>query len=322
MAIRIKDILKLLRIVKIYQKNNDGASLAYVIQTFNDEPIKEARLPNYKEIETFCKKLELIKKNDTLEITSKGEKLLQLKSDFDKISENIIEFCAKSVYNEEISKLIEKFNVNTENIKWYPMSQVFDLIDTPEILPILYETKFLIKKDVTVELNPSLLGNFYQILEQSSKKRKISLKQLQDELKIKNQVGQIGEYIAYNFEKNRLLTLGFVRESERVQWISNEYANAGYDINSYNGESKNLEYDRLVEVKSSTGDEFEFYWTVNEIDAAKNWGGKYWIYFISKINIKEKTSNEPIMIQNPINNIFKSDLYSKDPEIYYITKKS
>ena len=322
MTIRIKDILKLLRIVKIYQKN-DGASLEYVKKTFNDEPIKEARLPNYLEIETFCKKLEVIKKNSTLHITERGDDLIKLNNDLDKISEKLIDFCSKSVYGDKISQFVNELYTNEESIKWYPKWAVFDLIETPELLPILYETKFLIKKDIVVQLNPLHLANFFQILKKSSKKRKITLKQLENDLKLKNQIGQIGEYIAYNFEKNRLLTSGFAKESEKVKPISQDYANAGYDISSFNGKSNNLEFDRFIEVKSSLGTEFDFHWTINEIETAKNLGEKYWIYFISKIDIQEKTtSNKPIMIQNPIKNIFKSDQYSKEPEGYHITRNS
>ena len=153
-------------------------------------------------------------------------------------------------------------------------------------------------------------------------KRKITLKQLERNLEQQKKIGNIAEEIVLNFEKNRLKNLGFEEESNNIRRISIDFTNAGYDIESFSGKAKNGLPDRFIEVKGTVKKEFEFHWSTNEINVAKNLGSNYWIYYVSEIDVQNQISpNDPKMINNPYDNIFSSDLFQKNIESYRIQEQ-
>ena len=138
-----------------------------------------------------------------------------------------------------------------------------------------------------------------------------------------------GEKFVLKFEKNRLKEAGCVDEAEHVDQISEDWANKGYDIDSFDGNSPELQPDRFIEVKSSTGKKFSVFWSENEIEVARELGKRYWIYFVSEIDIDNKTSpNIPEMIQDPFNKIDPLNInpenteFDKKWESIHITKKT
>ena len=74
--LKIKEIIRLLNAIKLYEKNGKSAR-AFVCTTFNQEPVKEADLPNYSEIEKISHELNLIKINSQfLELQENGIKII------------------------------------------------------------------------------------------------------------------------------------------------------------------------------------------------------------------------------------------------------
>jgi hypothetical protein len=135
-------------------------------------------------------------------------------------------------------------------------------------------------------------------------------KDLEREKENKKMIGEIAENIVLEFEKKRLGKNGHAK----IRRISQEYANAGYDIESDG---------RLIEVKGSTGDEFDIYWSQNEIETARANGDKYWLYFVPGVDIKRKKSKkEPILIHDPITNILESDQYKVKKETLHLIKNN
>ena len=80
--------------------------------------------------------------------------------------------------------------------------------------------------------------------------------------------------------------------------------------------------DRLIEVKGSTGDDFDIFWSQNEIETARENRDKYWIYFVPGVNIKSKTSKDPILIPDPITNVLDSDQYKEKKETLHLIKNN
>lgn len=323
MVVKFLDIKRFLRIVKLY-KNKGNSSRHYVQKTFNDEPVKEARLPNYSEIERFCSDSKLVEiKDKTLHLTKLGKKILDENQDNLMISDNLKEVLIHDCLltgniGEKIIKSLSEFYIGEDEKRWYPKWEVYNLFEVPEILPLLYEVDLIEKKDVTVEINPK----YYQLINKSKIVKKLTQKQLENQLRNWSKIGQIAEEIVLNYEKNRLKNKGHLAESRKVTRISREYTNAGYDITSFNGKASDLGIsDRFIEVKGSTGLEFEIHWTENEIRKAQELGDKYWLYFVGGIDIKtQKTTQTPVIIQNPFQNIFQSENYIHECEIYRITK--
>jgi hypothetical protein len=133
-------------------------------------------------------------------------------------------------------------------------------------------------------------------------------------LEEKKRLGNIAEEIVLEFERNRLRTLGYVVEASCVKPVGKLKTNAGYDIESYNGKSKNMLFDRFIEVKGSGDPKLRFIWSQNEIKIAEKLGNKYWIYYQGGINKKTgKTLFKPIMIQDPFNSIETDSRLIKTP---------
>jgi hypothetical protein len=138
--------------------------------------------------------------------------------------------------------------------------------------------------------------------------------QMERNLREKRLLGELAESFVEGFEKSRLAVVGHKLESSCVQRISKHRVNAGYDINSFDGPSKNLAHDRFIEVKGSGKPTVYFFWTSNEIQKAAKLGDKYWIYFVGGINRKNRlVTREPVMIQNPHARLKADPLFKVQP---------
>lgn len=320
MTVKLRDITKFLHIVQLYH-GEGKSSKSYVQKTFNDEPVKEARLPNYSETERFCIELKLVEiKDDVIYLTKSGRKILDENKDAhiisDKLKEILVLDCLfPSSLGDEILKTLWQFNINDVGKRWYPKWEVYDLFAAPEILPLLYDIDLIEKKDITVEVNQKYL----KLIDKAKSTKKLTQKQLERQLQNWKITGEIAEQIILNYEKNRLNNMGCLSESDKVTKISDEYANAGYDILSFDGKASN--HDRFIEVKGSTGIEFEIHWSANEVKKAQELGKKYWLYFVCGIDLQtQKSDQTPILIQDPFKNIFKNEEYVHECEGYQIAK--
>lgn len=133
-------------------------------------------------------------------------------------------------------------------------------------------------------------------------------------LEEKKSLGNIAERIVYKFEMARLKTLGHHIESTCVRPVGKLKTNAGYDIESFNGKSVGMNFDRFIEVKGSSASELRFVWSQNEIKIAEKLADKYWIYYQGGINRKTGTSRlKPIMIQNPFYTLEKDARITQTP---------
>jgi Domain of unknown function (DUF3883) len=138
----------------------------------------------------------------------------------------------------------------------------------------------------------------------------ISEKQLLSQLEYQRLIGEEAEKKVYEFEKERLNKLGRHSLAERVQLISKEYVNAGFDVVSFNGEYS--EPDRFIEVKTFSNDGL-FYWSKNEVEVAKLLKEKYWLYIV---NFSDG-EGEILIIQNPYDR--KDDLqFALTPSTYEV----
>jgi len=137
-------------------------------------------------------------------------------------------------------------------------------------------------------------------------------------------IGEIAEELVLDFEIKRLKDKGFSTESKNVRRISQNHANAGYDIESFNEKSDNINKpDRLIEVKGSTGAEFDIHWSQNEVAQAKDNSDKYFLYYVFEIDIIRRMSpHKPIIIPDPFHNILENSEYDKVIESYHITRNS
>lgn len=133
-------------------------------------------------------------------------------------------------------------------------------------------------------------------------------------LKEKEEVGKLGEDLVKTFEARRLTRLGHVVEARCIRKISNMRVNAGYDIESFDGPSPAVNYDRFIEVKAARGAKVHFFWSQNEIQVATRLGERYWIYFQGAVDVaKGIARNEPIMLQNPVKSVLQDGKIKTTP---------
>lgn len=150
----------------------------------------------------------------------------------------------------------------------------------------------------------------------------ISEHQLEKILMENRKLGTKAENAVVEFEKQRLRKLGKFAHAELVKRISVLNVSAGYDIESFDGNSDTFEPNRFIEVKATQSDEIRFYWTSNELKVAKHKRGSYWIYMMKKFNEQLPTENIPIMIQDPSQKIEKNNYLTMQAHTFLIKEAS
>lgn len=100
----------------------------------------------------------------------------------------------------------------------------------------------------------------------------------------RHNIGELGELYVFEKEQNYLISQGKISQSKEVIHVSLKSDSEGYDIISFTdtGERK------YIEVKTTTGNEFEpFYLSNSEMDAMSRLNN-YWIYRVYNFNIDIK----------------------------------
>ena len=141
------------------------------------------------------------------------------------------------------------------------------------------------------------------------RKKMISVEQLKKDLEVKQKNGIEGEKFVLEFEKKRLLN------KAGIIWVAEYSVAEGFDILSFD-KIDSIENDRYIEVKSFSTNPY-FYWSKNEIDVAKNKHDNYFLYLVDREKIKQ-VDYQPIIIKNPIKNIFNNAEWIKEIENYRI----
>jgi len=311
MEIQIDNVLNFLKLVKKFQNDDKG----YVISSYNHEPTKRGAFPNHSELEEFCRRLGVLNVNSkSFELTVIGERILQC-LDKDAIKEILISECfLKGNISKNILQDISQFSIDDNKTRWCKKKDFGKLFRDKKALWILYETGFLQRPDGIVTINqkfmPDLNNELKKIVIKKPPKSQAQLeKELEEERENKKKIGERAEIIVLEFEKN---------QSRKAKRISQENASAGYDIESQD-EDGNV---RLIEVKGSTGDEFDIYWSQNEIETARENRDKYWIYFVPGVDIKSKKLIVPELYPDPIASILESKQYKEKPETLHIIKNN
>lgn len=123
---------------------------------------------------------------------------------------------------------------------------------------------------------------------------------LKEILREKEEVGALAERLVLEFERERLRRGGHAVEASCIRRVSRLRVNVGYDIESFDGKSADLVFDRFIEVKGAKGRDVRFFWSANEIKVAEKLRAQYWIYFQGGVNLKATAAkDEPLCFQDP-----------------------
>ena len=247
----------------------------------------------------------------------------------------VIEEKAGYLYPTEMGRiLIEADNIEKELCKLCFKKTISDtLLDTSAVHYSIVGDEYAIERygfSVSAALFRNILLQYHALREQSGalvisseyedifveyqKKHKIgkSLEKLKKQLEEQEVQGERAEQFVISYEIRRLAGHPDLTKIKQISVID---VTAGYDILSYNNiESKKL--DRFIEVKSYYGNP-HFYWSQNEIEKAKLYEDKYFIYLIDASRVDEP-EYEPRIILNPAANILESDEWILSPTSYMV----
>ena len=282
---------------------------------------------NHEETISFCISCGIIiELGKQLQLTTFGKNLIKTNPEnnweLNELQKNLlIENCFLDGFckNESISVLKQFYPDNKRKTFVFSKKDDFILKNISSNLQLLFQIDLIQKDEKIFFVNPS----FSKYLSFLLSKRKISLDELDQHLKIDREIGDIAEKIVLEYEKNRLKTEELAdSESSLVQIISGTDVTAGYDVESFDGKTPDLEFNRHIEVKGSTGNELSFYWSSGEIQKSRELGISYWIYFVPGIDRETYSSHgEIIKIPNSSYEVLKTEKYSSNCTKYHITKK-
>lgn len=304
----------LLAIEEVSQRNKDGCSKQIVIKQCQSV-VLDGVFPDHKETIQFCKKLEIIEESENkLKFTPIGKfllkanpkKMYKLTEDQKKIISKLLLTCSYS--NEIIKKIMRPFKMDYENNTFFLHMAEYQENNDSWMLELLKQSRVLYLYNETLKVNVDFVRAIAQLLGVGI----LNQRKFDELSQIQKAVGDLGEKLVLEYERERLNRLGANEESKCIRIISKLNVAAGYDIESFDGKSSSLEFDRFIEVKSSTGDYVSFEWTRNEINKAKKLKDSYWIYFLGKVDLVGKNAKlGPLLFRDPIKTVLESKEFKK-----------
>jgi len=219
------------------------------------------------------------------------------------------------LFNAEAIKYIEKddrFYIKENFIpyKYFPFRNLFLSIGMIERDKI-NSNHLLLNKSYN-ECFQIIVINDLQAKERNPVKRKITHEQLKEQLVINEKNGREAENFVEKFEKRRLN--GHIL-LDKIKIISEEFVNAGYDIESFENR-ESIIIDRYIEVKSFNKN-VTFYWSKGEVNTAKDYGDKYYLYLVDRDKMNDEDYS-PSIFQNPYQKIFENEYWKKEIEKWKI----
>lgn len=150
-------------------------------------------------------------------------------------------------------------------------------------------------------ISPQYLETFFEAKSKSA----TSPSELQAVLLAREKLGRDAEHEILKFEAARLRHNPTL--AERIKHVAVEDVGAGYDILSFTESAKGTGFfDRLIEVKAVSLADFKFFWSRNEIEAARTHGGNYFLYLLPVTKLGFDIQRLKI-IQNPFAEIFQNE---------------
>lgn len=114
------------------------------------------------------------------------------------------------------------------------------------------------------------------------------------------EIGHRGEEIVYILEKDRVRKAG--HSKDRVVWVSKENPASDYDIESVDEDGETL----FIEVKTTTGSDGNFYWSMSEFQRAVRERNRYILYRVYLVG-----SLSPVVcpFRNPVDQLTSGGLF-------------
>jgi hypothetical protein len=322
------ELNRILLAVNALKDNKKSAYVRAVVRSCR-ETVIDSTLPNHDSNIAFTTQLGFLsRKNKKVALTPEGESFLEFNPDgLYELTEDQKRLLLRNCYlhgalRTVTFRVMKRFSAQYEKantFRWSPYDG--DPMGEDEwMLRHLEELGLISQQRHYFEVQAEYVTTVGSFL---SEGKGWSEEELREYLEQKKEVGDVAEDLILTFEIDRLRKLGCEVECRCVRRISKVRVNAGYDLESFNGKSKDLNFDRVIEVKGSAEKGLRFFWSNNEIEVAKSLGDKYWIYYLGGVNRKAKAATEkPIQIQNPVKAILEKKDFKTTPQGVIVEKNA
>lgn len=210
---------------------------------------------------------------------------------------------------------LERFSVTNDKFIFDP--QIFENLYFSNIRNLLIELE-LISFDSSkkyYEITEKYFPYFINVL---TERHSLSPEKLKSIIEEQDRIGKYAELEIIAYEKSRLSSRKDLLIA--IEHKSLEDTTAGYDIKSFTlGENSNVS-ERFIEVKAISNLEQKFYLTRNELETSRKYGMEYYLYLLPVIGKYKFDIANLIIIQDPSNIIFNSDIWVVECEQFVIKK--
>ena len=209
--------------------------------------------------------------------------------------------------NGNISDVLKDFllNFQTENDKIFFKATELQKIKFSDTRNLLLELEFIsISADnTTYFINP----DFADLFVKQFISRKLSPELLKKKQAENESIGLTAEKAVIEFELKRLAAISVLQNE--IEHTSLDNVLAGYDIKSFEDylDSNSKRIDRFIEVKAVSVDDYKFYWSKTEIQIAKVFGEKYYLYLLPVITNDTFAFDKMIIKRNPFKSVYSNE---------------
>lgn len=216
--------------------------------------------------------------------------------------------------NGDVSDELRNFllNFQTENEKIFFKATELQKINFSGTRNLLLELEFISvgADNATYFVKP----DFADLFIKQFSRRKLSPDTLKKKQAENDSIGLTAEKAVIEYELKRLAVI-LVQPNE-IEHTSQENVLAGYDIKSYEDYLDNnfKRIDRFIEVKAVSVDDYKFYWSRTEMEIAKVYGEKYYLYLLPVISKNIFDFDKLIIKRNPLKSIYLNELEWKKEE--------
>ena len=155
-------------------------------------------------------------------------------------------------------------------------------------------------------------NEYIQLIKPLLSPKNFNLKQLKKSIASNQEIGDLAEELVVKYEVNRL-DKDFPFAERLVEKISVDQVNAGYDIESHSLSNAQL-ISIKIEVKAVSLKDYRFFWSKNEMKAAKTYGDRYYLYLVPCIGNNELDMENLKIIQDPHRHIIDNESWSCEVE--------
>jgi len=147
---------------------------------------------------------------------------------------------------------------------------------------------------------------YRHIYEEIITPKSLSLDEFLKIVQKRNKLGSAAELEALKYEKNRLSRYPLL--VDKIEHVSPKNVGAGYDIKSYDKslDESGQPIPRYIEVKAVSSINYDFYWSKNEIDKARDFRQNYYLYLIPTLGNGRFDIGNILIIRDAYLNVYKN----------------